>query len=398
MPKRKSFLDNADDPFGNDSSEGESLDTFDAVDSAIFGDFHKAESKITRLKKVNIFSIQPDLKQPRRTMPSIVRARWNGTGDGLEQAFAHWLQLVEDERNSPLLLDPYFADKNITNDDPGLDDDHIPGPLEQALLAIVTLAASIHRDGLMNPISVAEQKRKNTYMLETGERRWLAFHLLHLWFDGSSDERPDKREDYQEIPCQTVDEINVWRQANENNARENLNAIGKARQYAVLLMDLVDQDFAAINQFDHERDFYAQVTGIAVPYGKSKQLLASMGVTNRSALSRYRKLLDLPTEIWEAADDRSLPVEQLVNLAKLATDKSPEHAIQRFKGIVAGRNNSARDADYGPGTRRHFTQLTSSIQKAGRGKKDVNQQALKAMRELREWLDMQEDLIRKYLD
>jgi len=401
MPKRPKFLDNAGDPFSDDSDDSSDL-TFEAADSEIFGAIASADNKIKRLKQIDIFNIYPDPMQPRRTMPSMVRAHWDGSPANLETAFSHWIAQVEAEREgTPFDLTGFLNNDSSTSagDDDTPEprqDDYTPGPLETAFLQIVTLAASIRRDGLTNPISIARNPDRPGYLLETGERRWLAYHLLWLWFDGSANDRPDERDTWNKIPCQTVDEVSVWRQANENNARANLNAIGRARQYAVLLMDLINRPFQAINEFTHEREFYAQVSGERTPRGKGEQLLASMGVTNRSTLSRYNKLLSLPNETWDLADDLNMSEEELLDLVKKAEAESGAGNGKQQNRNVVDRNNSKRGEPHGPGTRRHFTDLTSAIKKAGRGKKSVNKKALKALDELRIWLDEQEAIIRNY--
>lgn len=389
-----------DDLFDQEESESSGT-SWQEIDSQIFGDssalegLAAADAQRERLKRVDIFSIAPDLQQPRRTMPFSIRANWNGMADGVAAMLGQWLEAVEQERGSPFDLSAY-----LTNGDTERSEEssgpYTPGPVELSLLEVVTLAASIRRDGLTNPITVAPSNKAGRFVLETGERRWLAYHLLWLWFDGS-DERPDEREDWSLIPAREVSGINVWRQASENNARADLNAIARARQYAVLLMDLLPEDVVPLSKFKSDHAYYAQVKDARVPSGKGEELLAAMGVTNRSALTRCRRLLELPDEIWQAGDDLNLPEEQLYNLANIART-SPARAIERFRKIVAGRNISSREEEYGPGTKRHFAQLARAIKKAGSGHARHNQEALKTMRELREWLDFQEERVRKYLE
>ena len=114
-----------------------------------------------------------------------------------------------------------------------------PGRKEAPLLRLADLAGSIRQDGLTNPITVV--KTGDTHVIETGERRWVAFHLLNAYIDG---------DDYQSIPARRMPELNLWRQASENTARDALNAIARARQIALLLMDMHGwEHFAAIEDF-----------------------------------------------------------------------------------------------------------------------------------------------------
>ena len=389
-----------DDPFSEDGSDTPST-SWHEVDSQIFGDstildnLAAADAQRERIKHVDIFSIMPDLRQPRRTVPSQVRAEWDGSADKVAPVFNRWLEAAEAERGSPFDLGAYLENLETerTEDTNNL---YQPGPIERSFLEVVKLAASIRRDGLTNPITVAPSGKAGRYILETGERRWLAYHLLWLWFDGS-DGRPDERDEWKHTPAREVKAVSVWRQANENNARADLNAISKARQYAVLMMDLLPDTFKPLSAFKNERAYYAQVKDARVPSGKAEELMTAMGVTNRSALARYRRLLDLPDEIWKAGDDRNMAEEQLYNLANMART-SPKQALTRFNEIVAGRNISSRNEDYGPGTKRHFSYLTRAIKKAGHGREEHNEASIKAIRELQQWLQEQENRIRKYLE
>lgn len=385
-----------------DQSENASSGTsWQEIDSQIFGDgsvlegLAAADAQRERLKRVDIFNVMPDLRQPRRAMPSSVRANWNGAADGISEMFNQWLEAVEQERGSAFDLDAYLTNESTErSEEEGVL--YTPGPVELSLLHVVKLAASIRRDGLTNPVTVAPARKTGHFVLETGERRWLAYHLLWLWFNGN-DGRPDERENWTHIPAREVKAVSVWRQANENNARADLNAVAKARQYAVLMMELLPDDFGTLADFDSDRAYYAQVKDARVPSGKGEELLAAMGVTNRSALSRYRRLLNLPDEIWQAGDDLNMAEERLYNLASIART-STEKALERFQKIVAGRNISSREEEYGPGTKRHFSQLARAIKKAGAGRPRYNKEALKTLHELREWLDFQEERIRKFLD
>jgi hypothetical protein len=109
-----------------------------------------------------------------------------------------------------------------------------------------------------------------------------------------------------------VDTPNVWRQAAENNARDNLNVIGKARQLAILMMDLLVEEssfeFHPFSAFENEREYYAQVADgrvYPIPDGKTELLLSAMGLKNPVQIRQIRKALRLPDEIWRVADDEN---------------------------------------------------------------------------------------------
>lgn len=397
MPKRD-FRNAADDPFGGEPGGGSWIET----DSQIFGDLAAIDAQTERIKKIDIFEIFPDPAQPRRAVPSVIRKDWDGTPHGIAEMFRVWWGAIQDERGAPFDLGAYLAAaeterSQIDNPSPS------PGPLETAFMTLIDLAASIRRDGLTNPVTVIPTE--NRYRLETGERRWMAFHLL-AWYEGAQD--PEEGQQWRKIAARQVEQINVWRQASENNARANLNAISKSRQWAVLMMDLNGAEhFRPLEAFPHERLYYAQAVNLRPPYGKGEQLLNAMGVSGRAALARYRALLLLPDAIWQAGDDLNMPEESLYDMARLAK-LDPKHALEKFQQIVSGRNIVALEpkpdsalpdpADYAPGTKRHFAKLSRAIYKAGRGKHKHNAEALKSLRELRIWLDDQETRIMTWLD
>jgi hypothetical protein len=235
-------------------------------------------------------------------------------------------------------------------------DDYKRGPVETSFLRIVMLASSIRRDGLTNPITVAPLGM-DAFRLETGERRWLAYHLLHAFFDGK-DGRPDEREFWRKIPARNIGESSVWRMANENNVRSDLNAIAKARQLALLLIDLYSRrgntfrGYAEIVQSsDCDRAFYAQVAdGDEFPIlrGTGDQILNAMGFTSKSQLREHRQLLVLPDPVWQWADDLNWAqgrLRQLIQKAgkdqKLLIELARREAIHDglSVGIPTPKNN-----------------------------------------------------------
>ncbi|MBZ0305684.1 MAG: ParB N-terminal domain-containing protein, partial [Anaerolineae bacterium] len=261
--RRKSRLENID-PFGNEIPAESGGLSFEDVDESLFGGkLAQLDSGRDVIKPVPIHDIYPDPSQPRRALPSAIRRYWSGT-DSMGTLLAQWYELVVHERGQELDLGIY-----LRTDEEAIHSDQC-GPFETAFLQVIDLAASIRRDGLTNPVTIARTGRN--YRLETGERRWLAYHMLYNYFDGSTG-RPDERKTWAKIPARQVETVDVWRQANENNARENLNAISKARQFAVLLMNLLGQNnFQPFEATDHEKDYYAQVADAAqyrVPSGKN---------------------------------------------------------------------------------------------------------------------------------
>lgn len=285
-----------------------------------------------KIRQTQIESISPNPSQPRRAIPASVRHYWSGSSDfeSMASFFSNWLKDIN-EVERPLLdiKEPFplddFLEGNQTSRTEGIDkEDELEqisnkrvGAKEQSLMLVVELASSIKRDGLINPISIAQ--KGVLWEIETGERRWLAYHLLNWRMGG---------DDWQKIPARQVDSVNIWRQATENNARADLNAIAKARQFALLLMDVraekSDDTFDDFANFEHEQNFYAQVSNgreYNVPYGMGEQLINAMGISDVGQLRHLRRLLRLPSVVWTVADDLNW-TENFIQKNIISTDET----------------------------------------------------------------------------
>lgn len=254
--------------------------------------------------------IRPDPAQPRRVLPEVIRREFLAGLINARQALERWEALVADEasrlgRPRPdwrALLDraPDDRGEDIALDAPGQ-----PGPEEDALRAIVATAATIRHGGQVSPITVCEVEGGAYYRIETGERRYWAYHWLNTWLgDG-----------YDQIECIVVPQASPWRQAAENTSREELSAMAMARQLATLLLDLYDihptQDGPVPN------DWYRQALAYRVPRGEGEALRAALGGIERAQFSRIQALLRLPDAVWELADRHRLEERRLRPVLRL---------------------------------------------------------------------------------
>lgn len=289
---------------------------------------------------VHVDGIRPTPFQPRRVIPSDYR-------DSIApDALSAWYDDLKDECGD-------LIDSLMGGEQPEIrKEDYSPEAL--ALLDLVSLAASIYFDGLVNPITVYKQE-DDWRIIETGERRWIAYHWLNVWFTTHERVLEGDQRDFHYIPVREVPGVDVWRQASENAARQNLNAIAKARQFAILIMSLYDKNhFEPFEAFGHERRYYAQAAYLdSVPYGKRDQLLAAMGFQSPAEFTRCRQLLTLPDSVWEIADDRSVPQKVLMTCLK----KSEAEAIQ----IVSTWNDfSQKSETHGKKSRSSWVEKTTS--------------------------------------
>ncbi len=426
---KRAVLEEAD-PFALSAATSDT--SMQRVTNDLFGEIARDDYHRKHAIPVSIFDIEPHQQQPRRAIPHMVR-RDVGTLDvtQMQPIFEIWRDHVARAgRTTPIdirafldenVLPPDFEnqqDRETTQVD---GDEQYHHELEASFISLLQLAVSIRKDGLTNPITVvrvAGAGGKDRYQLETGERRWLAYHLLHTY---THDDR------FSQISARIVDKIDVWRQASENNARANLNAISRARQLAVLLMDLLQQEgmtFSPYHAFTHEQGFYAQVADgtdktLRIPRGAADKLLNAVGLKSKKQLREYRALLRLPPLLWQIADDLNWTERRMRTLrenaeydddrfytsfmteAEAAGYSVPMGTIWSGRteapGYIPRNPAAAADKTSTIGTPGYFQQFTRLMKHAGPGRVDETQAALERVQELRHWLDEQERQLKRYL-
>ena len=305
---------------------------------------------------VEIDRISPDTSQPRRAIPAVVRGAKSITAGNLPGMFERWVQLVNEGRETAFELHKHLVTSRTNRDDAVIaeldrddaaetDTDSDLPPLEASLMRVVDLAASIRQDGLLNSITVTPIG--TGYVIETGERRWLAVHLLR-WHFGVDDSNHRGDLKWDKIPAIIVKEPNVWRQAAENNVRDNLNAISKARQLALLLMDIhqADSDFQPIEAFEEDQDFYAQVANgykYRIPAGMGEKLAGVLGLSSPKQVRDYRRLLKIDGDLWTTADDEDWTEGAIRDAVSGAAGSVPNGTLAKNKPTKASVPNGTLD-------------------------------------------------------
>ena len=277
-----------------------------------------------------ISTIWADVKQPRRAIPLNIRLHWDGNPANVRPLLTDWLRVAEAEAGSAIDVVAL-----LNGEGEGIDTDKFPS-VAQEFMALLRLAQGIKADGLINPITVIESDGK--LLIESGERRWLAYHLLHMHLG----------ETWAKIPAakgNTND--SVWRQATENTQRRQLNAVGMARQIALLIMAARGtppmasgtqyQDYdEVVKNGASDRRFYAQVADgniHRIPRGMGERIQAAMGL-GMEQISQYRALLRLTNDeqvndaLWTKADVENWPERAMRDIATLTVVKVSE-VIQR---------------------------------------------------------------------
>lgn len=264
-----------------------------AMDEATYGVPGIPDSGRLIARRLPIEEIAPDPAQPRRLIPAVVHAA--ATGSEITALLAAWHSLSEVQGLRIPIRDLLRgAEMEATSQ----------YPLAQEFMDLVRLAISIGREGLLTPIQVV--RRGGGYVIESGERRWAAFHLLLM---------ATAEEKWATIPALEKPRVDVWAQAAENGARKPLNAIGMARQLALLIMDMyVDERGVKFDSYEDlvgprqcDRAFYAQVRrGETWPVkrGMTERVLQVTGLKSTKQISDYRALLDIPDALWMKADEQ----------------------------------------------------------------------------------------------
>lgn len=242
---------------------------------------------------IPISRILPDPIQPRRAMPEEFRAHWI-SGSPIADVISAWRDAVEGEleetglppdAESWLVID---TEHDQVFDRPARD--LTLRPYARMWVELLRLAASILQAGLEQPITVYEWS-EDLYRVQAGERRLLAYHVLNYY----------RFANFEAIPALVREAYDPLRQAAENGARQDLNAIGTARQIALLLLSLHGYDLTADQQPD--RAWYATAADLAIPYGRAQQFAVVVGLASPRMVQRHKQLLLLPSAAWLIADE-----------------------------------------------------------------------------------------------
>jgi preprotein translocase subunit YajC len=285
-------------------------DDLASVADDIFGKSELPDVGRVVARPTPILSIWADVKQPRRAIPLSIRMHWDGNPLDVAALLEQWATVAANQAGVTIDLEAL-----LNGEGEGIDTDKFPS-VAQDFIALVRLAAGIKADGLINPITVIESDSK--LLIESGERRWLAYHLLYMVMG----------ETFTKIPAAKGNgNDSVWRQATENTQRRSLNAIGMARQIALLIMAArtvptpnpspLHGEGNGYKEYDEvigagvcDRRFYAQVADgniHRIPKGMGERIQAAMGLSMEQ-LSRYRSLLEMTDDnqvndiLWTRAD------------------------------------------------------------------------------------------------
>lgn len=284
------------------------------LDAQTYGDVDLPESGRVIARPVYVYDVIPDVRQPRRAIP----VQFRGSDPSCPNLVA-WRLEVERRLDTQLPIKELIT--GGISDEFSSDD-----PVVAAYMDALKLASSIATEGLLNPIHVVRKGER--LIIESGERRWLAYHLLFRNLSPAGD--------WEKIPAVEKARADVWAQAAENGSRAPLNAISMARQLALLVMDMYAHDRGVhFDDYDFcvrpggcDRAFYAQVrngTTYQIKRGLAERVLSVTGLKSVAQISQYRSLLNIPDDLWVKADEQDWSEGRIREAVQALVPPKPAH-------------------------------------------------------------------------
>ena len=251
-------------------------------------------------KPIDVFSVRPDIQQPRRILPMAVRGDWNGDPAGVPVVLGRWLAMVQHQIGGELPIKQVLLGEWENT----LTDLQKSEPVVWSFFDIAGLAITIVQSGQREAVEYAEG------VLIDGERRWWATHMLNAWAGKVAGR------DFSKILAAEKAKPDVWAQATRNGARTTLNAIEMARQVGLLVMAMYEGDAgvkfesfkALVLPGGIDRAFYAQVANgnvYRIKRGMTEKVMAATGLKSESAVRNHRALLNIPDALWMKADEQN---------------------------------------------------------------------------------------------
>jgi hypothetical protein len=270
-----------------------------------------------RVERIAISLIRPDAAQPRRVLPEAIHHSFHSQEITPVQALKQYIEkgrIIARQKGRPFenLLDLLTSAEDAT-------EDVALTPPERDLRELTNLAVTLRQDGQVNPLTIVDRTEgaMPSYIIETGERRYWANYIDMEFIPGYQGDSS--------VPCIILPpgEASVFRQAKENTSRAGLNAIGLARQAALLLLAVHDIH-PPLGAVSH--DFYQQALDLDLRSKRefTTDILSAMGGISRSRLSHFKALLGLSDEAVELADQHSIDEKSLRYVLKLPIEMHAE--------------------------------------------------------------------------
>ena len=266
-----------------------------------------------RLVRLPPEQLRPDPRQPRRILPPDLHARFHREELSAVAALRLLIERVREVARTAGR--PFKGPWELLPGSEAEADPQAQTPEEETLRELVQLAATLEADGQVNPLTVVALAAGTMplYRIETGERRYWAAVLLQHFTPG--------RDMPVRLLCQVIppEKASVFRQARENTARSDLNAVALARQTALLLFAVhgIRPPEGSV-----DNNFYRAALDLDLKPGFAREqteaVLAAMGGISRQRFAQYKKLLALSDRAMDYGDANNLPDYALRELAGLS--------------------------------------------------------------------------------
>jgi len=334
---------------GDDPLEVRNDNALHDFDQQVYGTLNIPDRGHIVAKPIDVFSVRPDIQQPRRILPMAVREDWNGDPAGVPVVLRRWLEYVNHVIGMKLPIKQVLLGEWEST----LTDAQKNEPIVWSFFDIAGLAITIAEIGQREAVEYAEG------VLIDGERRWWATHMLNTWAGKVAGR------DFSKILAAEKPKPDVWAQATRNGARTQLNAVEMARQVALLIMAMYEGDpGVSFNSFKQlvlpgssDRAFYAQVANgnvYRIKRGMTEKVMAATGLKSDSAVRNYRSLLNIPDALWVKADEQNWTEYQIREYLQAVNGAS--QAVTEVESVtsvtVSGSDQVAVEGNVIPQTER----------------------------------------------
>lgn len=243
----------------------------------------QAGSQLERIERLNPSQMMPDRFQPRRLLPTPLRAEFFSGRIDCYLASRKWLELAKEDSG-------YQAEI-----------DHL-----------LNMGNSFEEHGQIKPITgswVSLDKGRFVFLIETGERRFWAACLRAV------------KENVVEEPLLRVEVIQKptrHRQVVENRHAEPPSAVGQACEIASLILAELKIDPEA--EGEDEFDYFRQAREQRMPMGVWDRVTPIMQLT-RPRMVQLLNILQLPSNLLELSDRYRLPERVLREILALPRER-----------------------------------------------------------------------------
>lgn len=321
--------------------------------SSLFGESKERAgepAQVERIERLRPTQMLPDRFQPRRLLPTALRAAFFSGQIDCYQAAHQWLQMAKSDAGVRKEVDRLLA-----------------------------MGLSFEEHGQIKPVTgswVAGPNGAYVFQIETGERRFWAACLQYAARRLQSE--PLLRVEVIETPTRT-------RQVLENRHAEPPSAVGQACEVASLILaELGEQPDPAL---ENEFDFFRQWRARRMPTGMWEKITPVMQLT-RERMVQLLNILSLPNDLLDLADRYRVPERVLREVLR-----APENQWQRL--LSASIQNDWTSDDVAGVSGR----VEPVKEKKAPAPADPAQQALNAMKRFANALDLlDEDLRGAVLD